>query len=118
MAFSSAVAITPVALTPLTAVVGTTLPVTPDATHGNKFIANERTILRVKNGSGAQITVTVNTNRTIDGLTLPDDSFTVAASADVFYTGFTRSFWQNSDREVHVEFSATSSVTVAVYQME
>lgn len=119
MAFASAVAITPTPLTPLTAINVATLPVSPDATHGNKFVANKYTILRVKNASGSQITVTVVMNRTVDGQTVPSDTFTVAlTTGDVMYTGFTANNWMNESNEVHVTFSAVTSVTVAVYQPE
>lgn len=76
MAFADAVLLTPVPLTPLTAV-NAAITTTPDGTNGNKFVANKRTLLRVRNTNASSRTVTVHTNREIDGLELPDDTFTV-----------------------------------------
>lgn len=119
MAYASAVALTPIPLTPLTAIDNTTAGVTPDATHGNKFPANRFTLLRVKNSNGSSRTVTVNVNRTIDGQTVPDDTFTVGANTgDVIYTGFTENNWMDENKNVHIEFSAVTGVTVLVYQPE
>lgn len=116
MAYADAVALTPINLSDLTAVSVATLAAA-DGTNGNKFIANKNTIYRVKNASGSQITVTVHSNFTKDGLTLPDKTFVVAATTgDVFYTGFTSTFWQDSDKYVWTTYSAVTTVTVAVYQ--
>lgn len=113
--FASAVALTPIQLAPLSAVSVATMT-TPDGTNGNKFTVKPGTILRVKNASGAQITVTIHTSFTRNGLTLPNLTFTVAATTgdvefrfpqvvkDFFYSGKTA--W--------VEFSAVSSVTCQV----
>ncbi len=117
MAFSDAVALTPITLVEKTAVSVVTLAAV-DGTNGNKFYANAKTILRVKNGSGGDITVTVNTNRSVEGLAVADDTFTVpATTGDVMYTGFTDIFHQNATGEVHVEFSSGTSVTAQVIQL-
>jgi hypothetical protein len=59
----------------------------------------------------------VHTNFSLHGLTLPDDAFTVpATTGDVLYTGFHTIFHQNASKEVHIEFSAATSVTVQVIQ--
>jgi hypothetical protein len=114
MPFSSAVAVTPIALQALAATSIATL-VNADGTNGNKFVANRRTLLRVKNTSGSPITVTVNTNYSIYGLAVPDKTFTVpATSGDVIFTGFEEIFDQNAQSEVHVEFSAVTNVTLQV----
>lgn len=117
MAFADAVALTPIALVEKAATSVATLAAV-DGTNGNKFYANAKTLLRVKNASGAPITVTVNTNRSVEGLAVADDTFTVAATTgDVVYTGFTDIFHQNATGEVHVEFSSGTSVTAQVIQL-
>lgn len=114
MAFADAVALTPIELTPMAAVSLATLTAV-DGTNGNKFVANKNTILRVKNASGGQITVTVHVNYTVHDLVVPDDTFTVAATTgDVAYTGFQDIFDQNAVGEVWVTFSAATSVTAQV----
>lgn len=116
MAFANAVALTPISPAALAATAITTFA-NADGTNGNKFTGNANTILRVKNASGGQITVTVHANRTVDGLTVPDKTFTVAATTgDSIFTGFTSTFWQNDSKEVWIEFSAVTSVTVQVIQ--
>lgn len=117
MAFADAVALTPVAMVEKTAVSVATLGAV-DGTNGNKFFANGKTLLRVKNAAGSQITVTVNTTRTVEGLAVADDTFTVAATTgDVVYSGFSDIFHQNEAGEVHVEFSSATSVTAQVIQL-
>ena len=117
MAFADATAVTVTTLPTRTAtsIASGTLTAV-DGTNGNKFVANRDTILRVVNGSGGSLTVTVNTNYTVYGLTVPDATFTVANSGDVLWTGFETIFHQNEQKQVHVEFSTGSSVTMAVYQ--
>ena len=118
MAFASAVALTPVILTALTAV-NSAISTTPDLANGNKFVCNKSTILRVANTNAATRTVTVHINRTIDGQVVPNDAFVVpATSGDVLYTGFTTNNWMNEAGEAHIEFSAITNVTVGVFQPE
>jgi len=82
MAYSSAVALTVYPILRSGAKTTKNL-IAPTATHGNKFLGVQgRTFLRVVNGSGDPITVTINSNRTIDGLTLPNATVTIAATAD------------------------------------
>lgn len=117
MPFSSAVALTPIAMSEKAAVSVATLTA-PDATNGNKFFANKNTLLRVKNASGASITVTVHVTRTVEGLTVADATFTVpATTGDVAWTGFSDIFAQNQQGEVWVTFSAVASVTCQVIQL-
>lgn len=116
MAFADAVALTPIAMSEKAAVSIATLA-SADGTNGNKFFANHKTLFRVVNGSGSSITVTVNSNRNVEGLAVADDTFAVAASGDVMYSGFSDLFHQNSTGEVHVEYSAVTTVTVQVIQL-
>lgn len=119
MSYANAVAITPISAATLTAVSIATLTAA-DGTNGNKFSANKRTLLRVKNGSGSIVTVTLHSNYSISGLALPDKTFTVpATTGDVIFSGF-QSFEDevptDSDIDVWVEFSAVTTVTIQVIQ--
>lgn len=117
--YASAVALTPIQLTP-----GTTKSVATmtavDGTDGNKFSARNGTQLRVKNASGSQITVTVHTNFTKAGLALPNLTFTVPLTTGDVVFQFDNSveiFWQSrSSKQVWVEFSSPTSVTAQVIQ--
>jgi hypothetical protein len=117
MAFADATALTPIALESKAAVSVATLA-NADGTNGNKFAANANTLLRVKNAAGAPITVTVKTNRSVEGLAVANDTFTVAATTgDVIYSGFSNIFHQNDQGQVWIEFSSGTSVTVQVIQL-
>lgn len=96
--------------------------VTPTATHGNKFSNDGKTVLLVKNGSGAPITVTIYANRTVDGLTLPNLTATVAATGDAdgldfqVIGPFTSTFNQ-TDGFVWAVCSSVTSVSVGAYRL-
>lgn len=116
MAFADAVALTPVALASRT-VKSLGAYVTPDATNGNKFFANKKTILHVKNTNAATRTVTIDCPSSAYGLALADATFTVPAlTGDVMWTGFDAIFHQNAADQVWVTFSAVTDVTVKVIQ--
>jgi hypothetical protein len=120
MSFASAVVLTPVAFTPGAATNIAAALSSADGTNGNRFILNPNTLLRVKNGSGAEITVTVNISRTIGDQTVPDETFTVpATTGDVIWKPIDPldMYWiDKATREAHIEFSAVTTVTVKVYE--
>lgn len=116
MAFADAVLVTPISL-PVRVATSIETLVAADGTNGNKFVANENTILRVKNAGGAEITVTVVANYTVSGLVVANATFTVpATTGDVLWTGFAALFRQNAAKQIHVTFSAVTSVTIQVIQ--
>lgn len=116
MAFADAVALVPVALSART-VKSLGAYVTPDGTNGNKFFANKKTILHVKNTNAAPRTVTVDCPNLAHGLALADATFVVpATTGDVMWIGFDAIFHQNAADEVHITFSAVTDVTVKVIQ--
>ena len=113
--FASAVALTPIQLAPLAATSVATMT-TPDATNGNKFVVKPGTILRVKNASGSQITVTVHTAYTRNGLTLPNLTFTVpltTGDVEFKFPEVVKDFYY-SGKTAWVEFSAVTTVTCQV----
>lgn len=89
---------------------------------GDKFWNDGRTFFRVKNGSGAPITVTINTPGTIDGQALADLAVTIAATGDADGLDFqdigpfTATFNQ-SDGYVWAVCSAVTDVTVGAYRL-
>lgn len=120
MAFASAVVLTPVPYVAGAALSIAAALTAADGTHGNRFIMNPNTVIRVKNASGSLITVTVNVNRTIADLTVPDDTFTVAATTgDVIWKPNQPIdlYWVDAaTHEAHIEFSDVTTVTVKVYE--
>jgi hypothetical protein len=115
MAYSSAVAIvaTPISRSGVTV---TTLPTIPTATHGNKFLYDKKAWLEVNNGSGAQITVTINTPGTLDGQAIDDLVVNVPAGARVAIGPFTPTFVQ-SDGYVWAVFSSVTSITIGAFRV-
>ena len=51
---------------------------------GDQVLATDGTFLHVKNGSGAPITVTVDTPGTVDGLAIADPDTVIAAGTEQF----------------------------------
>lgn len=81
MAYASAVALTVQEISRSGKAVSDDL-IAPTATHGNKFVNDGRTMLRVKNNSAGDIVVTVDNPSLVDGLAVADLTVTVKATGD------------------------------------
>lgn len=92
------------------------------ATHGEKFINDGKTKVRIKNGSASPITATIYSNRTVDGLTLPNVTVTIAATGDADGLDFQDigpfppGTFNQSDGYVWVVCSAVVTVTIGAYR--
>lgn len=84
---------------------------------GDEFQAFPTTVLLVRNGSGAPITVTAVTPGTSQGLAVEDVAVSVPAGADRFIGGLADDVFKNAQGRVGITYSATTSVTVAVLQV-
>lgn len=85
---------------------------------GHSFEWGERHFLHVKNGDTASKDITIQTPQTIGGLELADKTVTVSASGEAFIGPFLgRETYEQSDGQVYFDYSATTSVTVAVLQV-
>lgn len=88
----------------------------PANVDGNSIAgASQRRDLTVKNGSAASINVTIPTPGTVDGLAIADRVVAVPAGAEVRIRTDSRSY-QQPDGSAHINYSAVTSVTVAVTQ--
>jgi hypothetical protein len=114
MAYSSAVAITAVDIADAGIDV-TTLPTTPTATHGNKVLNDGLTFVMVDNGSGAPITVTIDTPGTVDGLAIENRE--VAVGAGKRYAIRLRPVHSQSDGYAWITCSSTTSVTIGAFRL-
>jgi len=121
MAYASAVALTVYEI----ARAGVSLDknmVAPTATHGNKIPNDGKTFLYVKNGSGGDITVTIDTPGSVDGQAIADLTFTVKATGDangldeLLVGPFTSTFNQ-SDGYVWAICSAVNTITIGAYRV-
>lgn len=76
------------------------------------------TFLHVKNGGGSPITVTITTQANqIDGLTIPDRTVTVAASADKMIGPITQARHGDINQQASIAYSAVTTVTVAAIRI-
>ncbi len=115
MAYASAVALTVTEIT-RDGIVTTTLPTTPTATHGNKFLNDGKTFLEVNNGSGDSINVTFDTPGSVDGFAIADKVVAVGAGVRKKIGPFTATFNQ-ADGYVWVVCSAVTTVTIGAFRL-
>jgi hypothetical protein len=121
MAYASAVVLTVTQIARTGASV-TKPMVAATATHGNKFVNDGRTFLRIKNAAASAVTVTITPARTIDGLALTAMTLSVAATGDadgkddVLVGPFTSNFEQ-ADGYVWATFSAVTTLTVGAFRL-
>ena len=84
---------------------------TVDASSGRVF-------LHVKNGGASSITVTITTQaNTYKGLTVPDRTVTVAASADKMIGPIDPALHADINQQASIGYSAATSVTVAALRI-
>lgn len=90
-------------------------PVFSAANADGHSVANDgHVMLEVKNGSGAPITVTVQTPGTVDGLAIAELVVTIpATSGDKMIGPFQPGIYNQADGTIYVDFSAVTTVTVA-----
>lgn len=114
MAYSSAVEITAAALS--RDGLADTLPTTPTATHGNKVKYDPKMWLEVNNGSGAEITVTIDVTRAVDGQAVTDKAVAVAAGARKKLGPWTEDYLQ-ADGFIWFVFSAVTTITIGAFKL-
>lgn len=86
---------------------------------GNAIPAAEaaETILYVNNGSGADITVTLDATGYAYGIALPDQTVVVTAGEARYIAGLKPAAFAQSTGLVHINYSAVTSVTVAAFKI-
>lgn len=82
---------------------------------GHSVAHRNSLFLRVTNGSGSSITVTVQTPKTIGGLAVADRAVTVAAGATAYISLGNAELYRQADGAVYVDFSAVTTVTVQAF---
>ena len=88
---------------------GTDLAGVAAAGGGDTFTNDGRTVLVIKNGGGAGITLTVVTTITIDGLAVTDLTATIGAGATRAVGPFPTAWYSET---VSLTYSGVTSVTV------
>jgi hypothetical protein len=80
---------------------------------GHSFANDGRVLLHVKNGDAADKTITVQTPATVEGVDVAEVTVTVPAGEERFIGLFSRKIFNQSGGVVYVDYSATTSVTIA-----
>lgn len=95
-------------------ITGATVTMVAASGGGDKVKPNSRTALLVKNGDASSKTVTVAVpGNTKQGQPIPDVAVVVAAGAMALIGPFDADLGDDTDRLVHISYSAVTSVTVA-----
>lgn len=84
---------------------------------GDEFVNTGVEYLEVINGSGADITVTIVTPNTVDGLAVTDRAVVVTAGERRKIGPFPTSIYNNSNSKVNVTYSSATSVTVGLFKV-
>lgn len=85
---------------------------------GNQFGWTPRRLVRVVNGSAGEVTVTIPTPAQVAGLDVAERTVAVPAGGTRFIGPFPPSAYRQADGSVHLDYSAVTSVTVAVLELE
>lgn len=92
-----------------------------DNANGNRFVNDGKIILVIANGSGGNLTVTINNPQTVDGLDVPDRTYTIPTAATGAIIGpWTTAYNQtldNVENSIGVDWSSGTSVTVKVVRV-
>lgn len=83
---------------------------------GHSFVNNHRRALWIKNGDGVPHTATVLYGQLIDGQTVPGQDVTVADGDEAITAFFPPGYHQPGGQDVHIDYDAVTSVTVAVLE--
>lgn len=97
--------------------------VAPTATHGNKFLNDGRSWLRVKNNSVGDITVTIDCPGSVDGQAISDLTVTVKATGDTDGLDFVdvgpfTAIFNQSDGYVWAVCSAVADILIGAYRLQ
>lgn len=95
---------------------GTAVALVAASAGGDLFPWAPNRALRVKNASGGSINVTIAAQKTCNQGVLHDNVVAVAAGAEETIGGLERSQYVDDSGYVHVAYSASASVTVAVVE--
>jgi len=85
---------------------------------GDGFLNTGDTLLQVKNGSGAGITVTIKTPAKIEGIDIAEIEVAIpATTGDKLIGPFDPSIFNQSDGKVYVDYSAVTTVTAMAFKL-
>lgn len=91
--------------------------VAADAGLTEKWAGTGAEFLYVLNGGGSSITVTLNIPTTIDGQAVTAKTVTIAAAEHALIGPFNTSYYNDSNGNVNITWSAVTSVKLAVCKL-
>jgi hypothetical protein len=84
---------------------------------GDQYPNNGKTLLKVINGGGSSIDVTIAPTNTVKGYSLEDIVVAVAGGATKYLGPYEPALFNNSSGRVAVAYSSVTSVTVAAISL-
>ena len=88
------------------------------AEGGDEFLNTGDCYFEIKNGSGAEITLTIETPAKIEGIDIAEITVAVAATTGVKRVGpFDPAIFNSSNGRVVVTYSAHTTVTVGAFKL-
>lgn len=96
---------------------GVELSMTAANVDGHSIPMGSGLVLLVRNGDAADKTVTIPTPQSVDGLAVTDRTVTVTAGEDRYIALGTHPVYAQDGGSAWVDFSAVTSVTVALLQV-
>ena len=84
---------------------------------GHSVQNNGRVFIHVKNGDSSSKTITIQTPGTVDGLAVADRDVSIPAGEERMIGPFPPGQYNQSDGDIYVDYSATTSVTIAALRM-
>lgn len=96
---------------------GLELALTAAAGGGDAFANDGQTMFVANNGSGGDITVTLVTQATADGLAIADRTFVVTAGDIEVIADLDPAIYNDSNGRVQVTYSGVTSLTVNPFRL-
>jgi len=88
------------------------------AAASQEFANDGRTFMIIRNGDGSSKTCTITSAGTTQGRAIADDVITIGATTGEQMVGpWPRSIYNAADGNIDITWSATTSVTVAVFNL-
>lgn len=87
------------------------------ASGGDQFANTGREFVRIDNGGGSAVTVTVTTPQTVDGLAVADRTVSVPAGETRLVGPFPTANYNDASGRVQLAYSGVTSVTVAALHL-
>jgi len=86
------------------------------AAGGDEFVNDGKCLIVIDNGSGGSITLTVETQRTVDGEAVDDKDIVLPAGEQHLLGPWPKPIYNDVDEKVQLTYSAVTDLTVGIIQ--